>query len=575
MAHIPQVGRNSTKMRALLASIYFILVIGGISTTYPFLVMLGSSVTSDYDSDQYPIIPRYLVSTPSLYGKFVDDKYNGDIQIIDAMYGRTYAKPTDVRPPQSVDLAAVNRWNSFIAQLPQEYKQVGFRGSPGQYAPAPMLDRYRDWLRQKFNNDIHPLDRDYLEEDTDFLGVFPPFERPQMRLYVPGTSQKEVDWAAFKLSLPSVDLIPVKFDSIYAGYLRDEIYNNDIKQLNAAWGTNYVDFNAIQLAEKEPFQAAQAVDWTTFVRTKLPLRFVVQSANPAAGLSTLAAANKLPTGIALTDLATQIRAANPKTLTVVTSDTIWRSENGVNAAMPASQADWVYARAHKVELRRSFLTRNYLFALDYLLLHGDGVLNTVIYCGLAVLTALVVNPLCAYALSRFKLPFGPAVLLFLLATMAFPGEVSMIPNFLLLKQFGMLNTFWALILPGAASGYSIFLLKGFFDSLPRELYEAGMIDGASELTLFRRVTLPLSMPIFAVIALGAFSAAYGNFLFAMVVCQAQSHWTLMVWIYEFQSLNAPQYVMMSALVVASLPMLVVFLLAQRTIMRGVILPSYK
>ena len=159
------------------------------------------------------------------------------------------------------------------------------------------------------------------------------------------------------------------------------------------------------------------------------------------------------------------------------------------------------------------------------------------------------------------------MLLFLLATM--------IPNFLLLKQFNLLNTFWALILPGAASGYSIFLLKGFFDSLPRELYEAGMIDGAGELTLFSRVTLPLSKPIFAVIALGAFAGAYGNFLFAMVLCQAQSHWTIMVWVYEFQALGAPQYVMMAALVIASLPMLIVFLFAQRTIMRGVILPSFK
>jgi multiple sugar transport system permease protein len=102
-----------------------------------------------------------------------------------------------------------------------------------------------------------------------------------------------------------------------------------------------------------------------------------------------------------------------------------------------------------------------------------------------------------------------------------------------------------------------------------------MIDGASELTLFRHVTFPLSRPIFAVIALQAFGAAYGAFLFAMILCQAQSHWTLMVWIYEFQALAAPQYVMMAALVIASLPTLIVFLFAQNVIMRGIILPSFK
>jgi multiple sugar transport system permease protein len=221
------------------------------------------------------------------------------------------------------------------------------------------------------------------------------------------------------------------------------------------------------------------------------------------------------------------------------------------------------------------LSRNYKFALDYLLLHGRGILNTILYCSGAVLAALIVNPLCAYALSRFRLPYTQSVLLFLLATMAFPAEVAMIPNFLMLKQLGLLNSFWALILPGAASGFSIFLLKGFFDSLPQELYEAGMIDGASEMTLFRKVTLPLAKPIFAVIALQAFTASYGAFMFAMLVCQAQSHWTLMVWIYEFQALAAPQYVTMAALVIAAIPTLVVFLFTQNVIMRGIILPSMK
>jgi len=562
-------------MRLVLISIYLLLVLGGITTVYPILVMVGSSLTSDYDSQQYPVVPRYVYSQTSLYGKFVDDKYNGDIRTIDAMYQQDYAKPTDVRPPQTVNLADVAKWDSFVNSLPQEYKLVGFLGTPGQYAPAPMLDRYRDWLRVRFHNDIRPLDRAYLEEDTDFLGVFPPFERPQMRLYVPGRSVKETDWAAFKKSLSSVELVPVLYDSVYGGYLRDDVYSNDIGSLNAAWGTHYTSFNQIELTAKVPTVPAQAADWANFVRTKLPLRFVEENAPSGVPLAQLAESNTLPAGVALTKLSDQIRTADPKTLTVLTADTIWRSKYGSEEPFPVAEADWLYAKQHAPELRREFLERNYLFTLDYLLLHGNGVWNTVIYCTAAVVTALIVNPLCAYALSRFKLPFGQSVLLFLLATMAFPGEVSMIPNFLLLKQLGLLNTFWALILPGAASGYSIFLLKGFFDSLPRELYEAGMIDGASEITLFRRVTLPLSKPIFAVIALGAFAGAYGNFLFAMVLCQAQSHWTIMVWVYEFQALGAPQYVMMAALVLASLPMLVVFLFAQRTIMRGVILPSYK
>jgi multiple sugar transport system permease protein len=138
----------------------------------------------------------------------------------------------------------------------------------------------------------------------------------------------------------------------------------------------------------------------------------------------------------------------------------------------------------------------------------------------------------------------------------------------------MLNTFWALILPGAANGYAIFLLKGFFDSLPLDLYEAGQLDGASEMTLFTRVTIPLSMPILAVTALAAFTGAYGAFLFAMVVCQDPRMWTLMVHVYQIQ-VDEPRFVLMAALVLASLPTLLVFIFAQRIIMRGIILPSYK
>src|SRR5437763_7718481 len=212
--------------------------------------------------------------------------------------------------------------------------------------------------------------------------------------------------------------------------------------------------------------------------------------------------------------------------------------------------------------------------MDRFVLEGPYLWKTHFYCGASNLVALTVNPLCAYALSRFQLRSGFRILLFLLATIAFPAEVSMIPGFLLLKKFGMLNTFWALVLPGAASGYAIFLLKGFFDSLPLDLYEAGMLDGASEMTLFTRVTLPLSTPILAVIALGAFSAAYGAFLFAMVVCQDPRMWTIMVHVYQIQ-VDQPRSVLMAALVLASLPTLVVFIFAQRIIMRGIILPSYK
>jgi multiple sugar transport system permease protein len=151
--------------------------------------------------------------------------------------------------------------------------------------------------------------------------------------------------------------------------------------------------------------------------------------------------------------------------------------------------------------------RNYKTVAQYMLFHGRGIVNTVIYCTLAVFFALLVNPLAAYALSRYKMSSTYKILLFLMATMAFPAMVTQIPSFLMLRQLHLLNTFAALILPGMASGFSIFLLKGFFDSLPRELYESAQLDGASEWTMFWQLTMSLSKPILAVIALGAFTGA--------------------------------------------------------------------
>jgi multiple sugar transport system permease protein len=551
--------------------------------------MIGASLASDYDQDKYAIVPAYLTSTRALFGKYACDKYGADIGIISDIYGVGYAKLDSITPPVHADSTAAVQWNRFFAALPDAYKEVGFKPTKGQYAPSILLDRYHAWLQKRFHGDIRVLDLAYTEEDNSFLSVYPPYERPSQRLYSPGTSLKETDWAIFKATLPSDWFYPVLCDPLYQKYLKDELYSGKIENLNAAWGTAYKTWSEIELAESGDGLSGQALrDRQEFIRAKAPLRYLKVPVSLAPQwadyltkhnlpLSKLPKAGEpLPSGSTLRAYAEFIRTIAFPKVAVVSSDTLWRRNTGDSGAHPpVNLSDWRIVLNRSRDLRCGYLLKNYKFALNFLLLHGRGILNTVIYCGGAVLAAVIINPLCAYALSRFKLPYTQSVLLFLLSTMAFPAEVAMIPNFLMLKDLGLLNTFWALILPGAASGFSIFLLKGFFDSLPQELYEAGMIDGANEISLFGMVTLPLAKPIFAVIALQAFTASYGAFLFAMLVCQAQSHWTLMVWIYEFQALNAPQFVTMAALVIAAIPTLLVFLFTQNIIMRGIILPSMK
>jgi multiple sugar transport system permease protein len=138
----------------------------------------------------------------------------------------------------------------------------------------------------------------------------------------------------------------------------------------------------------------------------------------------------------------------------------------------------------------------------------------------------------------------------------------------------LLNTFAALVLPSVASGYSIFLLKGFFDSLPRELYEAADLDGASEWTKFWSFTMNLSKPILAVIALGAFTGAYSQFMMALIIIPDQNMWTIMIWIFQLQS-QAHQAVVYASLVIGAIPTFLIFVFCQGIIMRGIVVPTEK
>ena len=304
---------------------------------------------------------------------------------------------------------------------------------------------------------------------------------------------------------------------------------------------------------------------------------------------------------------------------------------------PAQAADVHDFKANQDHYFWHYMARNYTRVFSFLVLKGRALINTLVLVALTLIATLTVNPMAAYALSRYSMKNSHRVLIFFLATMAFPPGVTMIPNFLLMRSFplwqitaagvaalavvficaalkkrpsgiittviaagaagiawtlvpfignrfqvntsevSLLNTYAALIVPGLANGFSIFLLKGFFDSLPRELFEAGMIDGASEFTMFRMITIPLCKPILAVIALGAFAGAYSGFMWAFIVCQKQSMWTIMVWLYQFQMryTATEPWLVMASLVIVSIPTLLMFLFCQRIILRGIIIPQMK
>lgn len=492
--------------------LYLILVIGAVTTLYPFILMVSTGLKGANDQNDNKVVPGFLSSDKELLVKYVDDKYAGDLPLVAS------TRVAGGEAPASE--ALVQRYEAFLRDLPVDQWAAGFRPATNQVT-SRLMARYQDWLRKKFGT-IDALNRAYVEENVAFGTVQPPSELLTLRKWKPSVDKKYGEWLQFKATLPAEYRIPVRVDRIWQEFWRARA-KNQFADVPPEFARGAKDFEGMRAVRSGPL-------WDEFVAKQVPPKYV--SDNP---------------------------------------DLRWAAVSG-GAAMPIAAQEAREVARRGGEIKGEFASRNFRYVLDYILLNGRAVMNTAIFCGLAILTQLIVNPLAAYALSRYPIRASGQILIFLLATMAFPAEVAMIPSFLLLKDLGLLNTFAALVLPGAASGYMIFLLKGFFDSLPQELFEAGQLDGAPETTLMMRVALPLSRPVLGYLALTAFMAAYGSFIYAFLVVQDQRMWTLMVFLYQLQT-NAPKAVTMAALALAALPTLLVFLLAQRVIMRGIVLPG--
>ena len=254
----------------------------------------------------------------------------------------------------------------------------------------------------------------------------------------------------------------------------------------------------------------------------------------------------------------------------------WNMRIIEEASLPIAQAMTVTFFSNEWRYFLNDIAKNYIAVYEYMVVRGDAFLNTVIYITICIILSLTINPLAAYALSRFRLKWSEQILLFMLATMAFPSAVTAIPSFLLLRDLQLLNTFYALFLPGLANGMYIFILKCFFDGLPRELYEAATIDGASEIQIFMCISLPMVTPILAINALNAFISAYNSWEWALIVCQKESYWTIAVWLYQLsQTLHGQPFVIMAGFVAASIPTALVFIFCQKIILRGIVIPSMK
>jgi multiple sugar transport system permease protein len=205
--------------------------------------------------------------------------------------------------------------------------------------------------------------------------------------------------------------------------------------------------------------------------------------------------------------------------------------------------------------------------------------NTVLYAGGAWLLTLVFDVSAAYALSKLRPMLGKVVLGGMLATLMIPPMVILLPAYLTAKElpiFGwdLLNTPWAIWLPAVANGFFIFLLKRFFDSIPRELIEAAQIDGASPGRILWSIVLPVSRPILGVVSIISVITVWKDFVWPLLVLPDQEKMSISVGIASL-SAQMPQNVLLAALVIASIPTIIVFFIFQRSIMAGLTAGSLK
>jgi len=183
--------------------------------------------------------------------------------------------------------------------------------------------------------------------------------------------------------------------------------------------------------------------------------------------------------------------------------------------------------------------------------------------------SLFLNTLSGYIFAKKEFYGKNVVFSLLLATLMVPGAVTLIPAFLMVNRLGLFNTYWALIIPGLASPFGIFMMRQFISSLPTELIESAKMDGASELRTFWSIIVPLSTPAMA--ALGIFTVinAWNAFLWPLVVLRANTMRTLVVGLATVQSeFNINYGLVMAGSVLTVLPMLVLYILFQPYFVEG-------
>lgn len=196
--------------------------------------------------------------------------------------------------------------------------------------------------------------------------------------------------------------------------------------------------------------------------------------------------------------------------------------------------------------------------------------NSLIIAVIVTLLTVLFSSFAAYALAQFKFKGRNALFIYFLLGIMIPTEATIIPLFITVNSFGLINTYAGMIIPSIAGSMNLIIMVSFFRSLPRDLLDAVKVDGGGELTTFFRVALPLSVNIISTVCIFAFIGSWNNYLWPLLCAMDEGLFTLPIGIPTFAGTYTVDYVRpLTASMVASLPMIIIYIIFERKIVAGI------
>jgi multiple sugar transport system permease protein len=207
---------------------------------------------------------------------------------------------------------------------------------------------------------------------------------------------------------------------------------------------------------------------------------------------------------------------------------------------------------------------------------GRSLLNSAIIAFTVTAISVIVNSMAGYAFAKLRFRGRDGLFRLLATGLVIPTQIAMLPLFLLMKQLGLINTYWGVIIPGMASIFGIFLIRQYAQSIPDDLLDAARIDGAGELRIYASIVLPTIVPILATLGIWTFLSTWNDFMWPLIVLSDERRHTLPVALANLVGEHVQDTeLMMAGSVLTILPVMLVFLFLQRYYIQGVMAGSVK